>query len=601
LSIDLGGGSILTTLQSVTVTKVPNVDFTFLSVCAIDNVDFTDLSINLESGATYSWDFDGDGSEDSSIAGDASYQYSTPGTYIAILTVDNGQGCTVSHEQIVEVLEDPIPDFIIVGGCVGEEIFILDNSTAVSSTASYSWDFDGDGIEDSQSSGDVSFVFDNSGDYTFNLSIDNGNGCVISNSQDITLHEIPTPDFEVLSDCFGLPSRFVDLSSDVSSEAIYSWDFDGDGISDDNTKGDTEFTFTEFKPYIATLTIDNGLGCTNVAEVIVDFRDAAAPDFLVGPSCINVETVFTDQSSELETAAIYSWDFNGDGLEDSNVPGSTFYTYTQPGIYQASLTIFNAELCSSTRTVQVEVTPPPAIDLGTDVELCTEGTVTIDVGTGYTSYFWSDGSSDQTLTVDSFGEYWVSITDVKGCRNIDTVQVKLKDLPEATFEYTVTYSPIDGIIVDFMNNSVEADTWAWDFGDGQTSDEQSPSNTYIDFSFFEDTPYTVCLTATDRCDQVSEYCEDLLLSPLFIEDMNDKQMNVFPNPGSGDFIIQVGDLDAQNLLVVNPKGIIVKREDIPTGASSIQVDLHDYASGIYLFIVSTSEKQVFRKVILEEK
>ena len=555
----------------------------------------------VDGTSIYSWDFDGDGVEDSNVTGDAVFSFGSAGTYVAKLTIDNGSGCISSYEQIVEVLADPGPDFQIVGGCVDEEIFILDKSTSVGSNATYSWDFDGDGNEDSQSSGDVSFIFDNPGDYVFSLTIDNGNGCSVTNSQNITLHEIPNPDFEVLSDCFGLPSRFVDNSTDISNEATYSWDFDGDGIEDDNTIGDTEFTYTDFKPYIATLTIDNGLGCINIAEVIVDFRDAAAPDFLVGPSCINVETVFTDQSSELETGAIYSWDFNGDGLEDSNVPGSTFYTFTEPGIYQVSLTIFNAELCSSTKTVQVEVTGPPNIDLGDDVELCTEGTVTIDAGSGYTSYFWSDGSSDQTLTVDSFGKYWVSVTDVKGCRNIDTVEVKLKELPEAAFEYSVIYSPIDGIIVDFTNTSEEADTWSWDFGDGQNSEEESPSNTYVDFSFFEDTPYTVCLTATDRCNQTAQYCEDLLLSPLLIDGISEDEMRVFPNPGKGDFIIESMDSSLEHLMVVDQKGSIVKRTELNFSSIRAKVDLNDYAPGIYLFILSNDSKQIFRKVILEEK
>jgi PKD repeat protein len=373
-------------------------------------------------------------------------------------------------------------------------------------------------------------------------------------------------------------------------------------LEDDTTIGNTTHTFTEFKPYIATLSINNGLGCIEVAEVIVDFRDAAAPDFIVGPSCINVETVFTDKSSELENSAIYSWDFNGDGLEDSSVPGSTFYTYSQPGVYQASLTIFNAELCSSTRTVEVEVTEPPAIDLGSDVELCTEGTVTIDAGTGYTSYFWNGGSTDQSLTVDNFGEYWVSITDVKGCRNIDTVTVKLKGLPDASFAYSVTYSPVDGIIVDFENFSTESDTWLWDFGDGQYSEEQSPAHAYVDFSFFEDTPYSVCLTATDRCSQQSTYCEEILLSPLLIsENEMDDDVKIFPNPGKGLFTVELEEEGSYNVIVLDQRGRIVRQTESTGVIRTIQVDLEDQSSGIYLIVLSTKDRQIIRKVMLEQK
>lgn len=86
----------------------------------------------------------------------------------------------------------------------------------------------------------------------------------------------------------------------------------------------------------------------------MDFKDAAAPDFKVGNACLNVETVFTNLSSEIATGAIYSWDFNGDGLEDSATPGITSFVYEAPGTYAASLTIFSADLCSATKIIQVE-------------------------------------------------------------------------------------------------------------------------------------------------------------------------------------------------------------------------------------------------------
>jgi len=301
---------------------------------------------------------------------------------------------------------------------------------------------------------------------------------------------------------------------------------------------------------------------------------------------------------------VYSWDFNGDGLEDSAHPGTTTYTFTRPGTYNASLTIFNADLCSATRTITIEVSELPVVDLGPDVQLCTEGTVTLDAGAGYASYFWKGGSTGQTLTVDTFGEYWVSITDVKGCTNLDTVQVRLKDLPVSRFEYGIIYSPTEGIVVNFENQSTEADAteaWLWDFGDGGGSDDENPSHIYTEFSFYRETPYTVCLKATDRCGIEDMYCVDILLSPLQLTEEVDGQVLVYPNPGSGLFNVtsRRGD-NFEQLLVLDANGRMV-REYKDIHSTQLEVDITEQASGIYYLLIEKGEEQLMKRIIIDKK
>jgi PKD repeat protein len=313
-----------------------------------------------------------------------------------------------------------------------------------------------------------------------------------------------------------------------------------------------------------------------------------------------VETVFTDVSSELATGAIYSWDFNGDGLEDSANPGSTSFVYEAPGTYAASLTIYNADLCSATKTIQVEVLEIPGCDLGDDVQLCIEATVMLDAGAGYASYFWKGGSTNQTLTVDTYGEYWVSITDVKGCANIDTVEVRLKNLPVAQFEYKVTYSPFDGIVVNIENTSADADTWAWDFGDGGTGDEMSPSHAYSDFSFYKETPYTICLTASDVCGISDQFCVDILLSPTALLENDNDIITVYPNPGTGVFNVYFPDyLSTPNQLTVLDAGGKIVEKMGPIPSSGFQVNLENRATGVYYFMIDFEQTQVIKRVILK--
>ena len=75
----------------------------------------------------------------------------------------------------------------------------------------------------------------------------------------------------------------------------------------------------------------------------------------------------------------------------------------------------------------------PTIDLGTDTILICAGTSeTLDAGTGFTSYLWSDGSTNQTSDVTTAGTYKVTVTDANGCSASDStvIDVLVVDIPQ---------------------------------------------------------------------------------------------------------------------------------------------------------------------------
>jgi serine protease AprX len=83
-----------------------------------------------------------------------------------------------------------------------------------------------------------------------------------------------------------------------------------------------------------------------------------------------------------------------------------------------TLTVTDAGGCPSTNNSQVTVTvpPPPVVTPSGPTTFCQGGSVTLDAGTGYTSYLWSPGGqTTQTITVSSSGSYSVTTTDASGC------------------------------------------------------------------------------------------------------------------------------------------------------------------------------------------
>jgi PKD repeat protein len=97
------------------------------------------------------------------------------------------------------------------------------------------------------------------------------------------------------------------------------------------------------------------------------------------------------------------------------------------------------------------------------------------------------GTYGVTLTVFSRqGRY----TDVKS----DTSYIEVLASPVASYTYTI--DPGNSRRVIFTNTSQSADSYEWDFGDGNTSTEENPIHTYADDDF-----YFVELTAFNICDQ----------------------------------------------------------------------------------------------------
>ena len=122
--------------------------------------------------------------------------------------------------------------------------------------------------------------------------------------------------------------------------------------------------------------------------------------------------------------------------------------------------------------------------VGTNAEHTTpQSSVTYDVISIET-----DGPIDKLqleTSLDAAGGYWqfnlVSYDDPSQEPDLPGVQ------PVASFTYEA-----DGAEVTFTNNSTDADSYVWDFGDGTTSTMENPSHTYV-----EDGSYTVTLMATN--------------------------------------------------------------------------------------------------------
>lgn len=128
----------------------------------------------------------------------------------------------------------------------------------------------------------------------------------------------------------------------------------------------------------------------------------------------------------------------------------------------------------------------PTITASGPTTFCSGGNVMLSAPAGFTTYLWSNGATTQSITVNAAGSYSVSVSNARGCNAAsDPVTVTVNPTPTADFNFTV-----NGATVVFANASTGANTYLWNFGDGQTSTAPSTSHTYAAAG-----NYTVTLTA----------------------------------------------------------------------------------------------------------
>ncbi|MEP5338415.1 MAG: PKD domain-containing protein [Algibacter sp.] len=207
----------------------------------------------------------------------------------------------------------------------------------------------------------------------------------------------------------------------------------------------------------------------------------------------NLSVVFRSFSTD---AVSYLWDF-GDG--NTSTEANPDYTYSEGGVYTVTLTTKSSdglEAVDSSDVAPVFVDFDfTIIDSEVTFENLTSGANKLvwDFGDGETLewnssedteedpdfnpvYIYSAaGTFEVTLTVTNFLGVEVTVN-----KNIEGLV--LSTVPQFSFV-------VDGFDVEFTDESINAVSYLWDFGDGNTSDLQNPTHTYS-----ENNEYEVMLT-----------------------------------------------------------------------------------------------------------
>jgi len=104
----------------------------------------------------------------------------------------------------------------------------------------------------------------------------------------------------------------------------------------------------------------------------------------------------------------------------------------QPGVYFVKATTSNG--CSSFDTLALlSLYDLPQPNLGPDSLVCIGQPRILNGGNQYTSYLWNTGSVNNSIVVNQTGQFWLTVTDVNGCKGSDTTFVPALKSPPGGF------------------------------------------------------------------------------------------------------------------------------------------------------------------------
>jgi gliding motility-associated-like protein len=456
---------------NVTVKPKPTAAFVFDTVCSGNATSFVDQSIST---ASWSWNF-GDGSPLNSV-NSPTHIYAGSGTYNVILIAANVSGCTDTVTHSIIVNPNPISSFIADTACFTDPTLFTDNST---SAVSWSWNFgDGSALDTNQS---PTHTYALTGNFTVSLTVSSGFGCTNSSSQVITVLPQPVADFTNSALlCEQQTIQFTDASTGASIIS-WSWDF-GDASALSSLQNPTHI-YTAAGSYDVALTAFNSSGCSDKIIKTIVVHSTPTPAFTSTAGCLGDATVFSDQSTDVVAINNWFYDFNDGNNSTSQNPS---YTYSAAGTYNVSLMVTNVDGCINTIIQPVTINVLPSAAFTVNSACLGDASVFTDGSSGSpTQWTWDfgDGSSVSNLqnpshTYATDGVFIAKLIAANsfGCTDSIEINVIVKPKPTAAFTFDTA---CNNSITSFIDQSLSAVNWSWDFGDGSAlTSGNSPTHLY---------------------------------------------------------------------------------------------------------------------------
>jgi len=601
---DLVTGCDSTIGRYLYIPHTPEPDFLTGDACLGDASQFTNITTMGGSDAVaYKWRFgDPNATDDSAESKIGVWGYTDYGVFDVTLEAVNFTYPKFVYTMTKQVTITPTPDveFQVVNACEGIDIQFVNGTTLpVPGTITYAWDF-GDGAVSTSENPTHLYASVKPEGYIVTLTA-TANGCSSIESRKAYQFAKPVADFSTTGACNLEEITFNNETTIAVGKSGYNWDFNDGGIS---TAKDPKHIFSTPGTKSVTLRTFSEFGCEDEITLDVTLLESPEADFTFDQACNLTPVNFTRTGSIPGNANDNDFQWNFDGMATASTENAS-YLFSEVGEKEVTLTIASLNGCMSTITKTLDVVLQAQADFSVS-DIC-EGDAAVftnksKVAAGDLTYEWFFGDSETSSFVSPTHEYATTgttrVVNVTlravvdgGCNAEISKPLTINAAPDATF----------GTMKDGRNLVLDGPSgmtiYQWRFGDGASSTLEDPTYNFdnVDKGTFE-----ICLTVkNDLC--WSENCENVTIDLAGVSELtqDNSMMNVYPNPSTGVFTVEVSDAgDDVSIVVVDVLGNVLEVSVVDNMNGNYVVDLSAVAEGVYFVQVKNGDYYATKRVTI---
>lgn len=556
------------------------------------------ISHNSEGASEFYWDF-GDGSgtfnyDDPEVTHFYNHEPGSGVGYFDIeLMVENTPfGCsdTLVHQAVIYPNITAEFSSNVVEGCHPLTVDFTNLSEGATAMSAYLWDY-GNGNTSNDSLPVHTHTFHNfshTQDTTYQVMLVayNENACSDTAYVEITVHPRPMAFFSVpnVPACAPHDVNVHNFSvGDIGNDEIsYLWDM-GDG--DTLYHSGTHFTHGYTQPpgagpgiFTITLEVENVYQCSHsYSQQIIIYPEIIADFTTDNEGCHAHTTTFVNLT---QGGDLYHWDFGNGNSSQSIHPNETFlnYSHTESEVFVVTLYSESHYGCTSQVTDSIIVRPLPKAEFDlAELAGCSPFTTEVEnISIGDNDYTWSMGDGNDGAMEDSFSYTWNNTNDTPqtflisleainqyGCEASSSQSITV--FPEVTAAFASEGDIWEGcspLTVRFLNESHLADSYFWNFSDGETSTSANPQHTFYNDEV-DPFIHTAELTATSIYGCTDTVSHNVTVYPAPVAKFTAlPKKQTYPdatitltnhtNPGYWDFIWEFGDGNNLNTVSFDP-------------------------------------------------
>jgi hypothetical protein len=411
--------------------------------------------------------------------------------------------------------------------------------------------------------------------YAITYTVNTGASCAASITQDVLVNGAPAASF-VLADSTCSQDSPIVLSG-TPSGGIFSGAGVFAGSFDPSLAGTGLISITY------SVSVPDSV-CPGVAIETIQVNPAPVVvlNGLSSTYCLNSEVVSLAGTPALGT-------YSGPGVTGGTFDPAAAGVGTHTIRYE-----FDNGTCLGFDEVVVTVTDNLTLTFSIPTSVCTDADPFLLTSSPSGAVFSGAGVNGQTFSpqVAGVGTHVITATYSNGtCSATTTQTITVNPAPVASFNYSA-----NGSTVVFSNASVNASSYSWDFGDGQTSTAVNPSHTYG-----ANGSYDITLIASSAGCGSDTFTVELELSVGIGSIDGVDMIQLYPNPTQGDVMLTFNSLASQSfeVRITDAIGRLIQVENVSNymGKFSKVYDLSDLARGVYTFSVSSEKGAINFRVV----